>query len=639
MNARSVLAYSLLVGCLLGLVATGPVAAAEEPIELEHSLSQSASADRIDVETRFSIPESTVELEVRLPDGADVHGGTGFERIDDRTYEWTGRRADPSLEYEYEGTVHGTHRGREGLSFVVAEEWALVRTPSVGVSWRSTDPESELVRSNAVDGDGIASTHMAYLGPYTEHTSTASGQAFRLVVPEAADLREEPDDVLAAIEEAAGRLVIGERDPDVFVVAAPTADHTWAPAGLQLGAGGDMWVRDTERLGTVRNTWVHEYVHTRQRYAATDATRWTIEGMADYYAALLAYEAGDVTYETFRDRLEAGDDPEYDDVRLAEPETWAETRADYDRGAAAFAYLDRRLRAEADTSLDAVVAGVNDPERALTQRRFLRAIETAGGAAVRTAAERYTETTETPPIASRSDHVAAFGGPDVRYSIDETTVSGPYRTGAVDPPTLVVGETLGVAVEAENVGTEAGSFEAEFRIDGEAVAVEDGRIGVGESTTLRFAHGFDSAGEFELAVGSERATVSVREPAGVEVVALEAEPAAATPGEPITLRATVAAAADRPGKGTVTFAVDGAAVATESVRVGEGTTSVEAAIGLDEPGTYAVSAGGRSTTVTVDGGEAGSSGRDPPAVGDQPGFGPGVALLALLVALAASGRR
>ena len=46
-----------------------------------------------------------------------------------------------------------------------------------------------------------------------------------------------------------------------------------------------------------------------------------------------------------------------------------------------------------------------------------------------------------------------------------------------------------------------------------------------------------------------------------------------------------------------------------------------------------------NAAVTVDGGEAGSSGRDPPAVGDQPGFGPGVALLALLVALAASGRR
>ncbi|CCQ37695.1 probable secreted glycoprotein [Natronomonas moolapensis 8.8.11] len=635
MGARPVVVFALVVGCLLGAVVAAPGAAAE-PIDLENGLSESDTDDRIDVETRLSIPDSTVELEITIPAGTDVTDATGFERVDDRTYAWTESTATPSLEYEYDATVSGSHRGREGLTFVANDEWALVRTPSVGVSWRSTDTDSELVRTNTVDGEGVASTHMAYLGAYTEHTGSAAGQTFRLVVPEAAALRGDPEAILAALEAAAERLSVGPR-PDVFAVAAPTAGQSWGPAGVQRGPGGDFWVRDTEALGTVENTWIHEYVHTRQRYATTDATRWTTEGMAEYYAALLAYEAGDVRYATFRDRLERGTDPGYDGVRLADPGTWAETTADYERGAQLFAHLDRRLRADADTSLDAVVAGVNRRGAELTQRRFLDAIGSAGDAEVRSDAERYTETTAAPPIASRSEHVAAFGGPDVRYSIAGTTVSGSYRTGTLDSPALVVGETLELDVVAENVGTETGEFEAELRVDGEAVAVREGRLDPGASATLRFAREFDAAGEFDLSVGPERTTVTVEEPAGIEVVGLETMPAAPMAGEAVTLRATVASAADRPAAGEVTFVVDAEAVAIEPVRVGEGTATVETTVPFEESGEYAVSAGGQRATVTV-GGDAASPGTDPTGIGSHPGFGPGVALVAVLLALAAAGR-
>ncbi len=632
MKRRSVALFALAIGwLLLGSVAVAAPAAAD--IGIENTLSESESDDRIDVETRLSIPDSTVELELTLPEGSDVYEREGFEHVEDRTYEWTGDSAEPALRYEYEGTVRGTRGDREGVFFVVAEEWALVRTPGIGVSWRSTDTDSEVIRRNVVEGEGVASSHMAYLGPYTQHTHTEAGQEFRLVVPDAADLREDPDDILATLGAAADRLAIGERGDSVFVVAAPASEHTWASAGLQRGDGGDMWVRDVERLGTARDTWVHEYVHTRQRYATTPETRWTIEGMADYYAALLSYEAGEITYEEFRDRLEDGTDPDYDDVRLADPETWSGTDADYDRGALVFAHLDRRLRAEADTSLDAVVSGVNDPGTELTQRRFLDAIEALGGSELRADIERYTETTEDPPIATRSEHVAAFGGPDVRYSIEGTTVSGPYRNGSLERPTLVAGERLGVTVRAENVGTEPGDFEAELEIDGEAVAVDEGRLEAGESTTREFGYGFDSMGEFDVSVGTDRLSVLVEEPADIEVVEFDAVPPEVTPGEPVTLRATVVAAADRPGSGGVEFAVDGDPVATESARVGEGTVAVETTVTFDSAGEYTVSAGERSRTVTVE-----HAATEPVTVDDQPGFGPAVAFVALTAGLLARRR-
>lgn len=158
------------------------------------------------------------------------------------------------------------------------------------------------------------------------------------------------------------------------------------------------------------------------------------------------------------------------------------------------------------------------------------------------------------------------------------------------------------------------------------------------STTLRFAREFDSTGEFELAVGTERAAVTVREPAGIEVVGLDVAPAAPIPGEPVTLRATVASAADRPAAGEVTVRADGDPIATESVRVGEGTVTVETTVSFDDPGEYVVSAGGQRTTVSVRE-DAASPGIDPTGLDDQPGLGAGIAVIAVLVALAAVGRR
>ncbi len=649
MKTRSALRFAFFVGCLAGVlvVSTAPAAGATDDIEIENVLSQSEVDDRIDVETRLSIPDSTTELEIVIPEGTEVYETNGFRRVDERTYEWTETTATPSLEYEYEGSVFRTREDREEYFFVVADEWALVRTPSIGVSWRTSDTDSELVRENAVDGEGIASSHMAYLGPFTEHTGSAADQGFRLVVPDAAELRENPEDIVATLEGSAERLSIGGHPPDVFVIAAPTAEHTWASAGLQRGNGGDMWVRDAERLGTDRDTWIHEYVHTRQRHGSTDETRWTFEGMADYYAALLPYEAGEIDYGAFADRLEEGEDDEYDDVVLADPGTWEGTDADYDRGMAVFAHLDRRLRAEANTTLDALVADLNAGEGELTQRRFLDAVESAGGSEIRADAERYTETTAVPPTSTRSEHVAAFGGPDVRYSIEGVAVSGPYRDGTLNETGsgIVTGETLETNVMVENLGSDAGEFLAELRIDGETIVAESGRLEPGETKTVVLAHRFDAPGEYELSVGSSTQTVTVQEPAAVSVVDLDAEPSEAEVNETVTLRVTVVPAEDRPAEGEVVFAVDGELIGGEPVRIANGSTTVETSVSFDESGERTVSAGDRSITVAVRGSaestdDAAEAEPDPIVVEDQPGFGPAVAVLAVACTLlAAKGRR
>jgi hypothetical protein len=197
-------------------------------------------------------------------------------------------------------------------------------------------------------------------------------------------------------------------------------------------------------------------------------------------------------------------------------------------------------------------------------------------------------------------------------------------------------------VTAENVGDDAGSFEARFRVDGETVAAESGRLEPGETARLAFSHPFDSAGEFEISIGSETLSVTVEEPAGLAVRDIAVEPIDPAVGDTITVRATAVSAADRPAKGEVVFAVDGTNIATESARVNDGSVTLETTVSFDEAGTYAVSAGDQSIELPVREPTAstGTEAEDdaealPSVIDEQPGFGPAIALVAISLFIAA----
>jgi hypothetical protein len=645
MHVRSVFVAALFVGLLTAGTAAVAVPAAAESIDVETTLSETPTAGEVDAETQLRIPAGTASLEVTLPAGADVYETEGFtESGGERTYEWTGTTNEPYLRYDLAGNVTVDRGDGEEHTYAVTDEWAIVRSPTVDLRWSGL--EAEVNRSTTVDGEGVAGPFITYLGPSESYTREAAGQQFHLVVPEAADLEADAAGILDALAYSAERLDFGERDPNVLVVAAPAADTgvEWAATGLQRGEA-DMWVRDAEALDDPRNTWIHEYTHTRQEYDSTEATRWSIEGMADYYAALLAYEQGYTDFETFQTRMSDGTAEELDDVRLVAPETWDGNRGNYKKGALVFGHLDRRLRAEADTTLDAVV-GRLDGDDELTQQRFLEAVEAEGGADIRSDAERYTEATETPPVWSRADHVEAFGGADIRFEFERFAVSGPYRDKEVAEPRLVTGETLEATVRARNVGDEPGEFETAFRVGGDRAEGVSGQLAPGETTTLTVTHRFGEPGRFDLEEGTATARAVVDEPAPLEVTGLSVEPTAPARGETVRLRASVAAGADRPAAGDVTFTVDGEALTTERVQL-VGSATVETTTAFEAPGQRTLAAGDRSTTVTVgaetvtpgeapsgaDGTSPESAGGSTPTAGSGAGAGPVLAGLAVAATL------
>jgi hypothetical protein len=616
---------------LLLVVAVGAAAlagpAAADSVDVEHTVGMTDESGTVDVRTRVFVPSGTAGLRVTIPERTDVYETNGFTRVSDRTYEWTRSTDEPSLSYTMAGNVTVDRGAGERHLYAVTDDWAIVRSPKVGI--RTTSGSVAADERYRVDAEGAAGPHITYLGAHSTRVRNAE-QRFRLVVPEAAEMTATPAAALDTLEHASGRIEFGDRDESVFVVVAPTSVE-WAATGLQRG-DADLWIRDVQPVDTPRNAWIHEYVHTRQDYEPTEETRWTVEATAEYYAALLPYETGRISFQQFRRTLTRGRSDTYEDVVLAEPSTWESNDGDYVKGALVWGALDRRLHADAG-SMDAVAASFGDGE--LAQDEFLDAVEAAGGSGVRSDARQYTETTATPDPWSESEHVQAFDGPLVRHEFDTYAVSGPYRTTDVSDPRLVTGEALEVTVVVRNDGTEPGDYEVPFRVDGETVGTRSGSLEPGEWVTFSFTRAFETAGEFDLRAGSATATAVVEQPADPTVTDLTVDPDSPARGEAVRIRATVGSSADRPANGTVTIAVDGERLQARRVAFAD-TTTVEATTSFEVAGEHSIGADDRTAAVTVraatatpsagatsDGGYGGGPGETP---SEGVGAGPGVPL-------------
>ncbi|WP_255169429.1 CARDB domain-containing protein [Natrononativus amylolyticus] len=580
-----------------------------------------------EAEITVSVPEPVTELEMELPSRATVESTDGFEPADDR-YEWDGSSAEAQVTAVVDANVTGIDHHRastggagalnhghdhgDGYAFVDTGSWGVVQVPQLRLSWRHTEPVS-VERTATVDGPGATGGDIAYLGEVTEYERTVRGETIRLVVPEAADLVEPPEDVLEALATASDGLEIGPRNEAVFVLAAPTAGVDWGPRGIQYGVS-DAWVADDARLDSLSHVWFHEYVHTRQSFARTEGgttaeAAWLVEAQAEYHAALLALEAGYVESLEFRRFLEGGTRAPYADDVLADPATWTDERTPYAKGPLVYGAIDRQLRLESDGEY-----AIADVTRALTlrgervdDRAFLEALEARGGAAVEEYARHYTETADAPATWNRFAHAAAFEGPSpaFRYGLGDAplTLSGEAREKRVVPgdlPAMVTNESLEVPVAVENRGDRAGTYDAVVTADGRLADRAGGSLEAGAATQERLRWTPTEPGTYDLLVGDDRLTVAVREPAEPTVTALSAAPSRVDPGEPVTVTATVENRADRPTDSTLEFRTADGVAAEKRVALGAGeTTTLEVELRFEEAAAHEVAVGDERVTVVV----------------------------------------
>ncbi|WP_226012013.1 glycyl aminopeptidase [Halomicrobium salinisoli] len=634
----------------------------------------------VTVELTYSVPDRVVRLNTTVPENATVVETEAFERDEGRRYAWTGDGDGASITYRYgvNQTVEASGPGTASGNYVYAgtREWAMFARPSMPTNWtyRQSEPLG-LERRTRAAGSGVASEWLVYLGEHEEYVRDANGQRFRLIVPAAAELSADREAVFDSLATASDDFRVGDRDEEVFVVAAPTGRVEWGVRGAQTG-DADMWVRDAQRVDTADNVWIHEYVHTRLRLRSTRETVWLSEGAATYYGALLSLEQGLIGFDGFAAVLADGERAAYDEVVLSNTSTWVKY-ANYERGALIAGRLDLAIRRATDgeRSLQDVFRRINARDGRLTQADMLATLEAVGGDEAVAAGRRYTERTGTPSMWNASTHRAAFGKVPARidYSLPDPThfnsfgVDGPYRVGSVggsEPIRLVTGESLLVRARVNNSGGVAGDYAVPLTVDGMVVERAYGTVEAGESTTAHLSHRFERPGRYEVGVDEDAVTVVVERPATAEVTGLRVDPTTIRQGGRVTATATVTNDADRPGRATVNFTRGSEVVERRTAQLPSDTTvTVEAEVPVPEAGTVAIGAegvepveirvesarGGMDGTdgtpaATPDGGTATTA--DPSATTTAPdeptdGTGDGFGVLALTgaLALALLGRR
>ena len=348
----------------------------------------------------FTFPDVVTEFTVTVPSRLSCFATHGF-RCDGDQCVWDGQTQRAHLK----GTLQITDGGPGTYKYVDAGDWSIIRRPPLSVSYQCLETNPGLDRQYEVDGEGVASSDgcVIYLGPYNEHVRVGDHQLIRLAVPKVATLRESPVEILEALTTAANTLEVGGRTQTVLAIAAPSGVG-WGSLGVQSGANG-FWAQDTCRLSDVNNTWLHEYVHTRQEWETSASAKWLHEGIAEYYAALLTYRQGFAPFTAFYRFVSTRRNSA---AVLADPNQWTDPYASYTKGRRALAGLDTEIRRRSDhrMTFQDVFRYLNDHEGPVTHGVLVDAVATTVDADLEEWLDKYVCGTDLPTV---PDEEAAYG--------------------------------------------------------------------------------------------------------------------------------------------------------------------------------------------------------------------------------------
>ncbi|MFU1780901.1 CARDB domain-containing protein [Haloarcula japonica] len=572
----------------------------------------------VEVTLTYEVPDRVIDLETHVPAEATVTETDGFERVNESVYEWDETTDTATISYRTNPNRTIEKSGPEGAEgrylSVDTGDWALLTRSLTPTRWRYTGQDPvRYNRTLRTAGPGAAGEEIVYLGEVATFEETAHNQTFTLAVPERATMTASPISVLDSMANASNALRVGDRDEQVFVVAAPSEAVDWGVEGYQIG-DADMWVQSGQSLDTANNVWLHEYVHSRQAYETTRETRWTVEGWATYYAAVLTLEQDRIGFDEFRTQLAAGGRPVYSDVALTDRSSWT-SDANYRKGALVAGRADVHIRSATDRNktLQTVFQSLNGYRDPVTQSQFLTEIEAAGGASVRNTTATETETTATVAMWNEATHQRLFGAIPARigYSLPPVDRADAYRAdslyrsdapvGGNEPIRLATNETLAVDAVVENAGGEAGAYNVSLAVNETVVATKQGQIEPGERTDVAMTHTFTDPGRYVISVDGDTVTVVVTEPAAASVTDVTASPREVRQGDRVDVTATVANDNEIPGTTVVEFRRNDAVFAEQRLYLPpQTTTTVARTVTLNEPGTVSLSAGDGRTTTTVD---------------------------------------
>lgn len=427
----------------VGLV-SAPVSASVETRHTDSSQTAQAESDsihitqtlhktpnepgKIDVTVTANIDLSVTEFYIFLPESGTPVSMDEFERSSTRsrqnrtTYEWDGSSRRASVTYELE--VNNTGSGEIGSQTVDTGDWALIDTPYVGWWWQTStsDPVDPTVETN-IAGSGALADDFAFLGEYTTRTHQAHNQEFRLIIPDAANLTESPEAIFDNLAYTSDKLRVGDRDPKVTIIVAPTVGNWTGPTS---GSASDsaFWAIDTSPVGTAGDIWIHEYVHTRQNYTTTDDFRWFDEGSAVYYSALYPLQRDQIDWVRFRNYLTRA--PREEQTAILTESGSGGALSQYSKGGVVAARGDYELRRATgdEVSLQNIIEQLNAEPEEVSNTDYIEYIDSYTDEETTSSIRAATTTPKTEVVWTGEDHIRVFGTTPNGFDSKPSSASG-----------------------------------------------------------------------------------------------------------------------------------------------------------------------------------------------------------------------
>lgn len=356
--------------------------------------------DTIDVTMRFEATADLQDICINVPDSYTVVSKQGFTKSGGVQYTcpyyWTESTMTPSITFR----VSSTQRNDRSVEYYEGESWGLTKFNSWNryrvngdENWYGIDDpsDSRTETTRVVADGGIAGDTMVYFGDVEVESWHVKNEEFRLVDPRGVSL--DRNAIRESLVASARMLDIGGRGNRVTVFGARD------PIRLGGRAWGDSaWVHQAMQINDPNNVWVHEYVHTRQKWRAAPEMVWVREASAEYYAALAAYRQGSVTFSAFYEHVSTDEDAS---VVLSDDDAADETRAEYTKGSRVVAALDRKIRLASDgnRTFEDVLYLMNRHDGQVTYTDFTNMVETVAGRSMDDWLDRFVTTEAVPGVA------------------------------------------------------------------------------------------------------------------------------------------------------------------------------------------------------------------------------------------------
>lgn len=327
----------------------------------------------------------------------------GFSSIKDEhgiSLFWDSSVKTPSVTIT---TTDGAEGGQGGREVAIQPRWGFIPLP------QHSHPTNVSLQTGQ---NGIVLDQFILLGDYDRYERSVGCQTIELYQPTEVNTVESPLEIADSLQDAGRQLNVGWKYKTVRVIGV----------GSPIRRGGraythEVWVNTDTSFGPQPprnryppqhgfvNVWIHEYVHTRQRWGkesrVANNARWLSEAIPAYYAIEETESQG---------RMLAFDEWRYWEAHnqtlrqmnlqtsLTNRSTSEYENEEYTRGAFILASLDAKIRSETGgrKSLDDVFYRLNHVEE-VNHTSFRNAVVEVGGEEMRPWIERYIEGSDTPP--------------------------------------------------------------------------------------------------------------------------------------------------------------------------------------------------------------------------------------------------